>query len=222
MNTYNHGNFLDTPKLQPGITRLWFIRHAIVEENARMRQYGALDVPLCPDSLIAQRPMYSALAARLPQNAQWIVSPLSRTHQTAEAIQEAGYGKKTWAIEEKFTEQSLGQWHGLLHEELPAQLTYTPHIFWPVAASERPPGGESMLDVCGRVAVAMDNLSKTYDGKEIVVVSHGGAIRAALAHALQVHINVALHFAIQNLSLTIIERHPDAWRVVAVNEMPGI
>ena len=53
----NHGHFLDTPKLPDGVTRFWLIRHALVEENARMRVYGTLDVPLCPDSLVAQRGM---------------------------------------------------------------------------------------------------------------------------------------------------------------------
>lgn len=70
----NQGNFLDTPQLAPGITRFWLIRHALVEQNARLRLYGALDVPLCPDSLIAQRPMYEALAARLPRDAHWLIS----------------------------------------------------------------------------------------------------------------------------------------------------
>lgn len=67
-------HFLDGPELPTGITRFWLIRHALVEENARMRMYGSMDVPLCPDSLIAQKPMYRALAQRLPQDAQWFIS----------------------------------------------------------------------------------------------------------------------------------------------------
>ena len=54
----------------------------------------------------------------------------------------------------------------------------------------------------------------------MVVVSHGGVIRAALAHALRIHAETALHFSIQNLALSVIERLPEGWRIVTVNELP--
>ncbi len=54
-----------------------------------------------------------------------------------------------------------------------------------------------------------------------MIVSHGGAIRAALAHAIGSAPDVVLHFSIQNLSLTRLEHHPEGWRVVCVNELPG-
>ena len=67
----------------------------------------------------------------------------------------------------------------------------------------------------------MERLAAAHAGEQVVVVSHGGAIRAAVAHALQIGPDSALHMAIQNLSLTRLERYPDAWRVVCVNELPG-
>lgn len=218
----NQGNFLDTPQLASGVTRFWLIRHALVEQNARLSLYGTLDVPLCPDSLIAQRPMYEALAARLPKKANWLVSPLSRTRCTAEAIQDAGYGTTQLTVEPALIEQDLGAWQGMAHHELPDHLHLAPHPFWSVSASECPPNGESMIDVCARVGRGLDRLAEAYAGQDVVAVSHGGAIRAALAHALRIHAETALHFSIQNLSLTILERLEEGWRVVTVNELPGI
>jgi alpha-ribazole phosphatase len=218
--------FLDAPVLDAGVTRFWLVRHALVEENARLRLYGVLDVPLCEDSLVAQAPMYRALAARLPQDAAWLVTPLSRTQRTAQAIQEAGLqiGRDPvpWTVEPRFIEQSMGDWHGLAHEALPERLSLPAHQFWSIAAEEQPPGGESMVQVCGRVAEALEELAARNAGRDMVVVSHGGAIRAAVAHALGCSAHTALHFSVQNLSVTILERFPDAWRVVAVNELPGI
>ena len=52
----------------------------------------------------------------------------------------------------------------------------------------------------------------------MVCVSHGGAIRAAVAHALGVGASAALHLSVQNLSLTVLERFAAGWRVVLVNE----
>jgi len=216
----NHGNFLDTPQLQKGVTRFWLIRHALVEQNARMRLYGAMDVPLCPDSLVAQRRMYESLAHRLPRGALWFTSPLSRTQQTARAIQQAGYGEHAWQVEPDFTEQSMGDWHGITHDTLPNRLSQPAHPFWSVSATELPPQGESMVQVCSRVGACLDRLADQNAGQDMVVVSHGGAIRAALAHALRVHAETALHFSIQNLALSVIERLTEGWRIVTVNELP--
>ena len=53
------------------------------------------------------------------------------------------------------------------------------------------------------------------------IVSHGGAIRAAVAHALRLDADQALHLSVQNLSLTRLEHLAEGWRVVCVNEMSG-
>ncbi|HEY5302335.1 MAG TPA: histidine phosphatase family protein [Acetobacteraceae bacterium] len=203
------------------MTSFWLVRHALVEENARAILYGTLDVALCATSLVEQAPMYRALAARLPRPARWIVTPLSRTRRTAEAIFAAGYPPAPLAVEPALIEQSLGEWHGLVHAELPARLVRPAHAFWPLAGDERPPGGESVADVIARVGPAMERLAREHAGEEVVIVTHGGAIRAAVAHALGIRADNALHLAIQNLSLTRLERHDAAWRVGCVNEMPG-
>jgi alpha-ribazole phosphatase len=201
--------------------RLWLIRHAIVDENARAILYGIMDVPLCETSLLEQEPMYRALAARLPRPAVWKVTPLSRTRRTADAIFAAGYPRAEPEIEPDLIEQSLGEWQGLPHAELPALLTLPKHAFWPLAGHERPPGGETMPEVIERVGAALERLAAQYDDQDVVIVSHGGAIRAAVAHCLRIGPDSALHLVVQNLSLTRLERSPDGWRVVCVNELPG-
>ena len=55
-----------------------------------------------------------------------------------------------------------------------------------------------------------------------MIVSHGGAIRAAVAHALRIGADNALHLSVQNLSLTRLERHAEGWRVVCVNELGAL
>ncbi len=208
--------------LEEGGTRVWLIRHALVEESARLRLYGSTDVALCPDTLVAQAPMYRALARRLPQGAEWVVSPLSRTRRTAEAIQAAGHGERPLRVEPDLIEQSMGDWHGLEHAALPPLLRTPAHPFWPLDADERPPGGESITDVVARVGRALDRMSEGARNRDVVAVSHGGAIRAALAHVLGVPARAVLHFSVQNLSLTLLERVPQGWRVGCVNELPGV
>src|ERR1700733_6148370 len=202
-------------------TDFWLIRHALVDENARAFLYGVMDVPLCETTLLEQAPMYRALAARLPRPAGWVVTPLSRTRRTAETIFAHGYPAAELSVDAGLIEQSLGEWQGLPHHELPAKLVHPAHAFWPLAGHEKPPGGESMAEVITRVGVAMERLAKEHAGREVVIVSHGGAIRGAIAHALRIGPDNALHMSIQNLSLTRLQRTPHGWRVVCVNELPG-
>jgi alpha-ribazole phosphatase len=203
------------------MTGFWLIRHALVDENARAILYGTMDVELCPSTLIEQAPMYRALASRLPRPALWSVTPLSRTRRTAEAIFAAGYPRVPLAIEPALIEQSLGEWQGLAHAELPARLKLPVPPFWPLAGLEHPPGGESLAHVITRVGDALERLAVAHAGQDLVIVMHGGAIRAAVAYALGIEPDTALRLSVQNLSLTKLERHPTAWRVVCVNELPG-
>ena len=202
-------------------TSFWLIRHALVAENARAFLYGVMDVPLCETTLLEQAPMYRSLAARLPRPADWLVTPLSRTRRTAETIFAQGYPAADLTVEPDLIEQSLGEWQGLPHHELPARLAYPAHAFWPLAGNEKPPGGESMAEVITRVGSAMERLAETRAGRDVVIVSHGGAIRGAIAHAVAIGPDNALHMSIQNLSLTRLQRTPDGWRVQCVNELPG-
>jgi broad specificity phosphatase PhoE len=202
-------------------TGFWLIRHALVAENARAFLYGVMDVPLCEPTLLEQAPMYRSLAARLPRPADWLVTPLSRTRRTAETLFAHGYPRTELTVEPGLIEQSLGEWQGLPHAELPARLALPKHAFWPLGGHEKPPGGESMAEVITRVGATMERLAETHAGRDVVVVSHGGAIRGAIAHALDIGPDNALHLSIHNLSLTRLERTPDGWRVVCVNEMPG-
>jgi broad specificity phosphatase PhoE len=203
------------------MTGFWLVRHALVDENARAILYGTMDVEICPSTLIEQAPMYRALARRLPQRARWLITPLSRTRRTAEAIFAAGYPPAELTVEPALIEQSLGDWQGLAHAELPRRLRLPVPPFWPLAGLEHPPGGESVAHVIARVGEALERLAVAHAGQEVVAVTHGGAIRAAVAHALGLTPDAALLLSVQNLSLTRLERHPTAWRVVCVNELPG-
>lgn len=204
------------------MTRFWMIRHALVAENARAVLYGTMDVELCPHTLLAQVPSYQAIARALPHPAVWVVTPLSRTVRTAQAIIKAGYDAADFIVEPDLIEQNLGDWQGLPHADLPGRLAAPAHPFWPLSGTERPPGGESMAEVITRVAAAMERLARAHRGQDVVIVSHGGSIRAAVAQALGIAADNALHLSVQNLSLTRLERLDEGWRVGCVNAMPAV
>jgi broad specificity phosphatase PhoE len=80
--------------------------------------------------------------------------------------------------EAEFREQSLGDLAGQPYESIANDPTFDPRRSW----VWRAPNGESHEDVLKRVAPVLDGVAKKYPDDEIVVVSHGGVMRAVWAH----------------------------------------
>jgi broad specificity phosphatase PhoE len=197
------------------VTRWWWIRHAPVPDGGCI--YGQRDLSSdCSDS-----DAFASRAASLPTGAVWVASHLRRTHETAAAICAAGYGEAQPVIERDLAEQHFGEWQGLPRKEVYANQSRWPG-FWLAPADHAPPGGESFAQVVARVAPAIERLTASHAGRDIVAVAHGGTIRAALALALGLTPAAALAFSIDTISLTRLDHiaGPDgaAWRVVAVNQ----
>jgi alpha-ribazole phosphatase len=198
--------------------RLWFVRHALVHPQALTFLYGSDDVAICEDTMLADSGRYAALAARLPVPAQVVITPLSRTRRTFEALVRAGYPDSVPLIEGAFVEQDFGQWQGRAITEFASRIVADRHPFWPIHPAETPPGGESYQNVIDRVGSGMERLSSRFGQDDVVVISHGGAIRAACAYALGLTPHQALSLAIENISLTRLEQYGADWRLVSLNE----
>lgn len=196
----------------------WFIRHALVHPDSMAYLYGTDDVPICDATMEDQGSRYAALAARLPRPARLICSPLSRTQVTAAAIIRAGYPAQEPLIDPAFIEQNFGQLQGMPIAKFDARDAAERHPFWPIHAAETPPGGESFAHLITRVGIGLEALRGNAAGRHTIVVSHGGAIRAACAYALGLTPHQALCLQIDNISLTRIEHDDRGWRVLSVNE----
>jgi alpha-ribazole phosphatase len=206
-----------TPFGEP-ILRLWLVRHALVAQEALAYLYGTDDVPICESSMVTHANRYAALAARLPQPAQVVITPLSRTRLTFEALIRAGYPRQEPLVRKAFVEQDFGEWQGRAITEFSNRLIANRHPFWPIHAAETPPGGESFQDLIHRVGEGMEHLSAAHRAEDVILISHGGAIRAACAYALGLSPHQALSLSIDNISLTRLERHDDSWRLISLNE----
>jgi broad specificity phosphatase PhoE len=206
----------------PAVTRWWWIRHAPVPDGGRI--YGQGDLPCdCGDHAT-----FAALAAALPADAVWVTSNLIRTRQTADAILTADPAKFAGVAPHAFpelAEQHLGEWQGLERKMFYAERKVGTHALWFGPADERPPGGESFVDLVERVSPVVARLNTEHCGRDIVAVTHGGTIRAAIGLALGLAPQGALAFAADNCSLTRLDHLAVAggaglWRVVAVNRRP--
>jgi broad specificity phosphatase PhoE len=200
-------------------TRWWWIRHAPVPDGGRI--YGQRDL----DCDCSEARVFQALAAELPDDAVWVTSNLARTHQTAEAIRiamKAEFQDRPRAIP-ALAEQHLGDWQGLDRQTFLTSRRSDSNPFWFGPASERAPNGESFDDLVARVRGAIDDLSRELTGRDVIAVTHGGTIRAAIALALQLDADAALGCVIDNCSLTRLDRTASGrWRVRCVNHRPWL
>lgn len=204
------------------MTRWWWVRHAPVT-GQKGRIYGNRDVACdCSDTAV-----FRGLARHLPEQATWVVTPLSRTRDTATAIaRQRPAPAPEFEIERQLAEQDFGHWQGMTYAELDAAREGAWHRFWLAPAEETPPGGESFAAVCARVAETVERLNRRFAGGDIICVSHGGPIRAAVGHALGLTPERTLAFAIDNCAVTrldhFVEEEPgkESWRVGLVNARP--
>jgi alpha-ribazole phosphatase len=199
------------------VTRWWWVRHAPIKEAAG-RVTGQLDLEAdCSDHELIAR-----VAVRLPQHPIWMSSQLRRARQTLDVLHKAcGITGAGVEVERDVVEQDFGDWQGKTYAELEVSDADRYKKFWIAPGTTRPPGGESFADVMMRVARAVERRSAAHPDADIVVVGHGGSIRAAVAQALGLGPARALALQIDPLSLTRLDRIADAsgvsWSIGCVN-----
>jgi glucosyl-3-phosphoglycerate phosphatase len=148
--------------------RIVLVRHGQSAWNAEGRLQGQADPPL---SALGRREAV-ALRVALPGFApgRVLTSDLRRARETAAAL-----GHPQAAADAAWREIDVGQWAGRPLADLPAG----PDPSWR-GGDLVPPGGERWSELAARVAEALDALSRR--GGDWLVVTHGGVIRAAVAH----------------------------------------
>ena len=201
-------------------TRWWWVRHAPVREDGGCI-YGQKDLG-CDTS---DRVVFEAVGKILPRNAVWYASNLKRTHQTADAIWAAGFPRPSdMPHVHAFAEQHLGQWQGMNRAAFLASLPAGSH--WFAAIDEPAPGGESFMDLYNRTIGAIGRINAEQAGRDVIVVAHGGTIRAAVGLALGGLPEKGLAFDIDNCSVTRLDHVASAgrrvWRLPMVNQQPWI
>lgn len=174
------------------MTRLIFVRHGETDWNASRRLQGQADVALSSEGLrqvTALRPLVAGLA---PEAA--VASDLRRTLETSAAL-----GYPAPRHDRRLREADLGAWTARSIDELRGEAGEQ-YSAWR-AGSYTPPGAEGWEALLGRVAAALDELLAI--GGSHLIVTHGGPIRAACMHLLDLHPRHVLPVA--PASVTVIE-----------------
>ncbi len=160
--------------------RLYLMRHGEVSNPGRV-YYGQDDVPLSD----AGRRQSLAAAQNLQDiDVSFILSSdLSRCRFMAEAIgRQAGV---TPVYSKRLREVDFGQWTGLSWEQIEQRYPGMFQRRMEDLKGFRPPGGESLQDLCDRVVPEVEGALSGREGENVVVVAHGGVNRVFIASVLQ-------------------------------------
>ena len=166
------------------MTTVWLAWHGESDWNAAKRFQGRSDRPLTP----LGRQQAKALASELASSSSLSViytSPLRRALETAAVVGEQ-LGLEP-VPDDDLREVDVGSWTGLSRAEVEARY---PDAFerW-LDGGEGWDDGESYAEMSARVLAALVRISGSHPGDELLVVSHGGPIRAiqAAAAGMDVH-----------------------------------
>jgi probable phosphoglycerate mutase len=161
-----------------------------------------------------------AVAARLAgikHIAAVYASPLERARETAAPVARARH--LAMRIERGLLECDFGEWTG---GKL-AQLGKKPE--WQVIqrypSGFRFPGGESFTEMQTRITSTLARLVERHRGNTIVAVSHADPIKAAVAHALGIHLDLFQRIVIATGSITAIAYRREGPAILTVNSVNG-
>ncbi len=181
------------------MTYFALVRHGETDWNLHGRLQGSSDIPLNATGRAQAREAAHRLGVR-----PWdllVSSPLSRASETADIIGET-IGLERVATYPELSERHYGEAEGLTDWEAYHEW---PHGWYP--------GLEPRAEVAERGLRNIQRLAEEHPDKAIVVVSHGGVIRAIL----DVLLDRRRSPRILNAGVSTVSFETDGWRVHSIN-----
>jgi probable phosphoglycerate mutase len=157
-------------------TNVLVVRHGQTEWNRIGRWQGHADIAL--DEVGRRQALLAAESVGAVDAI--FASDLQRAATTAEIIAHV-IGIGPVRLDSRLREHDVGPWEGLSSAEVEQR--------WPgyLAQRLRPAGFEPLADAGLRMIGVIREIAATHPGCSVLVVSHGGALRALVEEALGVH-----------------------------------
>lgn len=144
-------------------------------------------------------------------------SPLQRCHKLAQALcadANLGLAAHDINLDVRLKELSFGDWELSPWDAIPRATFDT----WANDyANLAPPNGESFSQLHARCKGFVEDLSSAANGQNLLVVTHGGVIRAMLAEVLNMPLKGLFRINIDHVSVTQISYHGAVPKIGFVN-----
>jgi len=206
-------NYLGKPK--PGSAPIYLLRHGDSRPDGVKRYVGRTDHPLNATGR-TQTERWRTELSGIPFR-RFFCSTLIRSDETARIIR-GDSGVSVTALPD-LCEISMGQWDGVPMEEIRRSFPEEYRRRGADPAGHAPPGGESFIDLRGRVVPFFTRLLRDEEGP-ILVVGHAGVNRVILCHLLGMPLDNIFRLGQDYGCMNIIARETGTCRVEVVNFRP--
>lgn len=190
------------------------VRHGETRWNLEQRFQGHTDIELSEKGK-RQAMLISHRLRDVPVSAVYS-SDLSRAYVTAQII--ADYHNLPVNQIPELKEMSYGEWEGKMFQEINKEYgeqflrwMSNPTIF-------QIPNGEAIDELQLRVVKAITEIVEKHPGEQVVVVTHGIAIRTIISSVLGLPLSQISRFRQDNASLNIVEFYKGKGVVLALND----
>ncbi len=193
-------------------TTVCFVRHGTTPTTGKVLPGRAKGLHLSERGLV-EADLAGRRLAELGSVRAIYSSPLERARETASAI--ARHVGHSVRIERGLLECDFGDWTGealIRLSKLPEWQSVQRH-----PSGFRFPGGESFIEMQGRIAGTIERLCARHPGEVIVLVSHADPIKVAVTDALGVPLDLMQRTVVSPCSITVVVYGTGAPTVLAVN-----
>jgi len=181
--------------------RLYIVRHGETLWNNTLRYQGHADIPLNEKGVEQAH----SLGRRLQKEGfdAFYASDLRRAYHTASII--ASYQGGRVQARSALREINFGSWEGLTREEIRLRFAQVAEKWWRAPLTTRLPDGETLQEVVDRAIAEIRRIVDDHPDGKVLVVSHGGTIRACIGYLLGLDLNNYWRLRQDNAALNIID-----------------
>lgn len=149
------------------MNKLYIVRHGKTDWNVKGIMQGSKDIELNEEGINQAKELAEKID--LSKIDLCICSPLKRTRKTADIITK---NKIEIIYDDMIIERGLGDYEGkpATHDLIVEQ--------WNYKLEKNPNTGESVKEVLERAKQFLEKINKNYSNKTILIVSHGGFMKA--------------------------------------------
>ncbi len=179
------------------------VRHAETDEIGRRLSGRAPGVHLSETGRGQSQRLGERLAGK--DIARVYTSPLERALETAAPLA-TRLGREP-VVRPRLNEVDFGSWNGMSFEELGALEEWK--RFNVNRTGVRPPQGEHVIDVQGRMVAEIEQLRDRHRSETVVVIGHADPLKTVVAHYLGLSLELMARVELSPASTT--ELYLDAW-----------
>ena len=199
------------------IQNIFLVRHGKPDlPNGEKIYYGSTDYPLSEEGKKSAG-LLSEYLSNVSFDAVYS-STMIRARMTADIIAKRADIKEI----SELREINLGEWEERSFDEVREQWKEIYEKRGASFDSVAPPGGESFIELQKRTVPAFEKIVTEFEGKNILIVSHGGVMWTLMCHYFNFELNDIFFYLTDYCGIHLLQRENKLLRLKKYNWSPNI